>query len=377
MLTESGLVELYRDLKDAPVLSVYVDADQHDPAERDAWRRRLEREVADARRRAEIEGDDLAEFDAAWGHLRGELEPFNGFVPGRGWVGFATPASVRYAEAVPVTMPDLVRWEPGIRVAPYVRGLKQHRPVVLVLADRMRARVLIYRSGEIEEPEDLRADTDVGDLTDVGTHKRAYQTRDPAGLGTTSGVRGETATDQAQRIMEVESERMWKSLVRTMLRYADGDGLMVLGGTPDTVGRLAELVPEVARPRVLQRTALHLGLTLPELRDAAEQAAHELTERMLEGLVDEVVDRARSSGRAVLGREATEKALLGMRVDTLVLSRTFRAGAPDFADHCVGTALLQNARVEEASGTGGDRLDQEAGGIGARLRYRLPGEDGD
>jgi hypothetical protein len=356
---------------------VYVDADQHDPAERDAWRRRLEREVADARRRAEIEGDDLAEFDAAWGHLRGELEPFNGFVPGRGWVGFATAGGTRYAEPVPVTMPDLVRWEPGIRAAPYVRGLKQHRAVVLVIADRMRARVLIYRSGEIDEPEDLRTDTDVGDLTDVGTHKRAYQARDPASPGTTSGVRGETATDQAHRILEVESERMWKTLVRTVVRYAEPDGLIVLGGTPETTVQLAELVPDSAKTRVLERSSLHLGLTLPELRDAAEQSAHELTERIQEGLVAEVVDRARSSGRAVLGRDATEKALEGMRVDTLVLSRAFRAGAPDFADHCVGTALLQNARMEEVSGIGGDRLDQEAGGIGARLRYRLQGEDGD
>jgi hypothetical protein len=376
MLTESALVELYRDLKDERVLSVYVDVDQNDPAERDAWRRRLERQIAEARRQVEASGNGVDGFEAAWEGLRKELDGIEGFMQGRGWVGFATRDRVRYAEALPVPMPDLVRWEEGIRAAPYVRGLKQNRPVVLVLADRMRARVLIYRNGSIEEPEDLRTDTDMGDLSDVSTHKRAYPARDPQTLGTASGVRGETATDQAQRILEVSSERMWKFLARNVVRLAGPTGLLVLGGTPETVGRLAEFVPETASARVLERPSLHLGMTLPEVKDAAEAAAHELSERLQQALVDEVVDQAHSRGRAVLGRDATEKALLGMRVDTLLLTRDFRAEAPDFADHCVGTALLQDAHVEEVSGLGADRLGDEGGGIGARLRYRLDGEDG-
>lgn len=376
MLTESALVDLYRDLQDRRVLSVYVDTDQHDPAERDAWRRRLDGQVSEARKRLADNGEGADGFDRAWALLRKELDEVEGFMHGRGWVGFATPEGVRYAEAIPVPMPDLVRWERGIRAAPYVRGLKQSRPVVLVLADRMRARVLIYRDGHIEEPEDLRADTDVGDLTDVGTHKRAYQTRDVNALGSSSGVRGETATDQAHRILEASSERMWKDLVRTVLATAEPHGLVVLGGTPETVGRLMDLVPETAKPRVMERPSLHLALSLAEAREAVEQAAHELTQRLQEALVDEVIERARSNGRAVLGREATEKALRGMRVDTLLITPEFRSTEPDFADHCVGTALLQDARVEEVSGIGGDRLQDEGGGIGARLRYRLEGEDG-
>ncbi len=364
MMTHQRLVELYRDLKDQPVLSVYMDVDQHDPAERDAWRRRLERAVAEVRRQAETAGNGhgVDAFDAAWARLRGELQSFDGFLPGRGWVGFATRDDVRYAEALPVPMPDLVRWEQGIRAAPYVRGLKQLRPVVVVLADRQRARLLIYRDGEIREPEDLRADTALGDLSDVNMGKRGART---------TGIRGATSTDQAQRLLEVSSERMWKALGQRVSEYAGFNGYVVLGGTPETVSRLAGYLPESFSDRILERPSLHLAMTPAQVLEAAEQAARELTEARLEVSVDEVVDRARSGGRAVLGRQGTERALREMRVDLLLLSRGFIDAHPDFADRCVGTALAQDASVEEVPGEGAARLDAEGEGIGARLRYRL------
>lgn len=367
MLTRSRLVELYKDLKDDSVLSVYLDIDQHDPAERDAWRRRLEREVGTARRKVEEEaGNGLADFDAAWGLLRHQLDEYGGFVPGRGWVGFATPSAVRYSEALPVPMPDLVRWEAGIRAAPYVRGLKQHRPVVVVLADRQQARVLLYRGGEVEEPEDLEADTFLGDLSDVGVRKRSVRA---------SGVRGETSTDQAQRILEVSSERMWKALGRSVAEYASPDGWIVLGGTPETVGRLSDYLPDSASDRVIERPSLHLGMSHAEVKEAAEEAASELSRRYQAGHVEEVVDAALAGGRAVLGLDATVKALREMRVDRLLVTRAFRESRPDLADQAVGTALLQDADIEEVAGEGSERLEREGGGIGARLRYRLDGDE--
>jgi peptide subunit release factor 1 (eRF1) len=115
-------------------------------------------------------------------------------------------------------------------------------------------------------------------------------------------------------------------------------------------------------------------MTTAEIRTAAEEAAHALSAAHHESLVGEVVDRARSGGKAVLGGEATAKALREMRVDTLLLSAPFLRSDPDFADHCAGAALSQHAQVEEIGGPGGERLDQEGGGIGARLRYRIDGE---
>ena len=62
MLNHDRWVELYRALAKRPVLSVYRDGSQHDPAARNKWRIRLETGLDEARRR--LAGDALQEFDA-------------------------------------------------------------------------------------------------------------------------------------------------------------------------------------------------------------------------------------------------------------------------------------------------------------------------
>lgn len=365
MLTRAELVELYRELQDETVLSVYLDADQHDPAQRTMWRRRLEGLLSECKR--QIGDDGRGTFEEAWARLDEKLRDHDAFLPGKGWVGFATADRLWYAEEVPVPMPDLVRWEPGIRVAPYVRGLKQERSVVVVLADSQRARVFEYRDGAVDEFSDLRADTFLGDLSDVGQRKRsAHRT----------GLRGETATDQAQRILEVSTERMIKELLQLLAERVGDEGFLVLGGTPETVKRMAEAVPRSLVSRTVERPSLHVEMSPPQVREAVEAAASELTERRQTELLEEVVDQARAGGRACLGREETEKALQEMRVDTLLLSRRFIADQPDLADRCVGTAFAQGAEVEELGEAVGAHLDEEGEGIAARLRFTVRKEDG-
>ncbi|MGD2069594.1 MAG: hypothetical protein PVI57_13040 [Gemmatimonadota bacterium] len=363
MLTHEKLVELYRELRDERVLSIYLDGDQHDPAERNKWRKQLESMVSERHRAlAEEPQEERQAFEEALSRLEENLRSYDAFIPSRGWVGFATADQVWYAEEVPVPMPDLVRWEPGIRVAPYVRGLKQERPVVLVLADSQKARLFEYRDGRVREVTDLRADTFLGDLSDVGVRKRSVNN---------TGVRGETSTDQAQRILEVSSERMLKELVKVVVERVGDHGFLVIGGTPETVKHASDAVPRSMGERVLERPSLYLGMSDAEVKSAAEEAASELTQRRQEEILASVIDQARSGGRACLGRDDVERALREMRVETLLLSRGFIQDDPDFADHCVGAAFVQDAGVEELGGAGAARLDEEGGGIGARLRFRI------
>lgn len=366
MLTRAELVELYGELRDRKVLSVYLDGEGHDPAERKVWRKELEHRISEARERLEEEApDEIEEFERALGHLTSELDAFEAFVPGRGWVGFATPEGVRYVETVPVPMPFLVRWEDGIRVAPYVRGLKQSRVVVLALADSQRARIFAYRDGELEEREDLRADTFLGDLSDVNISKRASKS---------SGVRGKTGTDAAQRLLEVGSRRMRAHLVERLTEIAGDEGFVVVGGTPEAVSSVAGGLPGSLEARILERPSLHLEMSEAEVREAAEAAASTLSRQHQSQLLGEVVDLARSDGKGCLGREETEKALLERRVDTLLIARSFREQNPDFADHCVGAAFEQQAEVEELSAEEAQRLQVEGEGIGARLRFTIRSE---
>lgn len=360
MLKHDELMELYRASRDEDVLSVYLSADQHDPAERSAWRRVLDHCVEEAR--ARLENDHHAAFDAALGRLHAELDDYDAFLPGHGWVGFATPDRVIYAEAVPASMPDLVRYGRGIRTAPYVRALKQERPVVTVLVDSRRARVFRYHDGHLEEPIELRADMFIGDLTDATSAKR------PA---THTGIRGKTGTDFARRLHEVGADRLLKHLAEFVTEQAGHEGFVVVGGPAEMVAAATSRLPRSLAGRVLDRNSLYVDMTPAEVRDATRKAASELTQTWHNELLDRVLDAARGKGRGCTGRKDTEQALDGRRVETLLLSRTFILDNADIAEHCVSTALEQDADVEELSGDVAERLDRECEGIAAELRYRL------
>ncbi len=360
MLNHDGLRSLYRELREERVLSVYVDGAQSDPAERRAWRVRLDRGLAEERRRVEELGRDAVEqFDAARQEIETALSDFTDFLPDRGWVGFATPGRLRHGGGVPVPMPDQVRWEDGIRVAPYVRALKQERTVAAVVADRRRARLFTYRAGEVTEHEPMTADTDFGDLADSSTSKRGSPT---------SGTRGETGTDAGQRATEVSAERLHARVVQRLGELAGHEGFLVLGGTTEAVKALADEAGAF-EGRLIERPSMHMDLTEAEAMAEIESAASELTRGMQSELLEAVVDAARSGGKGCLGIQATKEALREGRVDLLFLTRGMREREGDLADRFVGTAFERAAYVEELSGESAERLDAEGEGVGARLRY--------
>lgn len=361
MLKHDELMELYRASRDEDVLSVYLSADQHDPAKRNAWRRVLDHCVEEARDRLDA-NDDRAGFDAALARVRAELDGFDAFLPGHGWVGFATADRLIYAEAVPASMPDLVRYGHGIRSAPYVRALKQERPVVTVLVDSRRARIFRYHDGRLDEPIELRADMFIGDLTDATSAKRAT---------THTGIRGTTGTDLAQRLHDVGADRLLKHLAEVVTEQAGHHGFVVVGGPPEIVAAATSRLPRSLDGRVLDRGSLYVDMTPAEVKDATRKAASELTQMSQNDLLDRVLDAARSKGRGCTGRKDTGQALGDRRVETLLLSRAFILDDADAADQCVSTALEQDADVEELSGEAAERLDRECEGIAAELRYRL------
>lgn len=361
MLTHDRLVELYRQLEHETVLSVYSDGDQNDPALRNKWRTQLEHGLDQARRRLGSPGE-VAGFDAAARRVQAQLEDFEAFLPGKAFVAFATAEKLWHAQVVAVRMPDLVRWDRGIAVAPYVRGLKQERPVVVALADSQRARIFLYHDGGVQEVDDLRADTFVGDLSDAGASKRAT---------TITGQRGETSTDAGQRFLDVATERMLKDVVHVVEQRAGDHGFVLVGGTVEMQSRLREGLSRHFEDRIAAESALHVDMRAAELRRAVGAAASELTRHWQMGVVQFLFDQARAGGRATLGLAETELALEQMRVDTLLLSRARTREHGEDADRLIGMAFAGSAHVEEVAGPAGDLLDGEAEGIASRLRFRL------
>jgi hypothetical protein len=360
MLARDELVRFYRQHRNEDVLSLYLDAEEHDPAKRRAWRVTLERVVAQATAGA----GDAPQRDAcerAFGHLDRELKAFGAFLPGRGWAGFATAKDLLYAESLPVSMPNLARWKPGPAVAPYVRVLAQATPVVTVLVDKRQVRVFRSLQGAFEELQGIDADTFFGDLSDnVNMSKR----------GTThTGVRGESDTDVANRIERVGAERLLKHLVEVVRECAGPDGTVVVGGPPAMTAAAMQRLSKSTQDRIIADSTIDFFSTPAELKRATETAAAAVAARLQERLVDQAIDLTGAGGRACLGREATERALEQRRVEVLLMSRRLTDAEPDYAERCMVAALEQDAAVEDLVAAGAERLDHAGAGIGARLRF--------
>ena len=362
MLTRDQLADLFRELQQEKVLTVYVDGVGKDPASRRVWRRRLDQELErESHRRNFTDSSDKEAFEAAQTRVLKELEGFHAFLPGKGYVAFATADGIRHAESLPVQVPNLVRWERGPRVSPYIRGLKQLRPMVTALVDGRRGRVFLYKEGEVTEVADLRSDTYVGDLYDPAASRRASMH---------SGSRGETATDAAQRYLEAGTERMLKEVKELVTDLAGSDGFVLLGGEQEALASLKRLLPGSMERRLLENESLWLEMSPAEVKAATAEGASALSRRRQEALLKQVMEQALSGGNGSLGGKDTLAALDHGSVDILILSRGFVETNPDYADQCVAKAFEQGADIRVFGGHTSERLDEVGGGIGARLRFR-------
>ena len=359
MLAPEQLADLYKRHRKDPVLSIYLDADQHDFAERGKWRIALKTAVSEQREKAA----DSSRFDKAFEHLSEPLGESDGsFLAGRGWVGFATPDGILHSESLPVPMPNLVRWEDGLRVAPYARALKQARHVVAVVIDSRKARILRYRMGLLSERDFLEADTFLGDLTDVHVAKV------PA---THSGIRGKTSTDAARDFLDVERDRLVGRVAEEVRKEVGNEGLLIVGGAERTVDALVRELGDFADSRRRILHSLNFDMSDTELTRSVERVASEVSTESNGQIVEHLLGEARSGGDGCLGEAETERALVEARVDTLLIADSFRRNDPDRADHFEGAAFEHGAKVIEVSRGVAEQLQAEGGGIGALLRYKV------
>lgn len=357
MLTHEAAIRLNRESAGTKIVSVYLDADENDPAERRAWRIRLNGMLRSAS--AELPKDEERAFRAAAEHIERELTVYDGHLPSRGWVAFASPDGLLHAGPTPTPMPDLVRWELGAHVAPWIRALKQSRPVTAVVADRRQARIVAYLEGELHEQVVIPAEEVELDVQQLSKRPATH-----------TGVRGATGTDVAQRVEERTVRRLVRDVVEALAVPIREKHLLVIGGRAEAPREIERALPERARDYAIVAPGIDPDASDAVLKEAIEAAASALSSRLHEALVDEIIETTRAAGRACLGAQLTERALDAGAVDTLVVSRAFLRADPEAAERLIDRALEQGASVEQVGGTVGPRLDAE-GGVGARLRFEV------
>lgn len=362
MMNFPQLVALAHSLREARVLTVYLDGTATDPAQQRSWRVQLDQGLDNLR--TWLNGSDHSEresFEQCVRMLEKELEVFTANVRMPGWAAFITADRVHEASLLPVVMPTQAVWSTGASVAPYMRALKETRPVVVVHVDSTRADVHKYYLGKLERVTTLRAyhtvmkPSHMGDAPRVGFH---------------AGTRGDTGHDEAQRSLLAGTKRMLSDAADSALRVAGPDGWIVTGGIPQVSLHLADMLASRATDRVLHDESVDIHASKAELAAAARAAASKLRNAMDAARVAEIIDGSNATGLGAMGPAATRETLDQRRVRELYLTHHYLDNHAAEAEEAVRSAIDQGAVIEEVSGAAAEQLDAH-GGMAARLRYRL------
>jgi hypothetical protein len=361
MLTQTQLVALHRSLRGERVLSVYVDGTASDPAIQRSWRMQLHHGLTDLR--TWLEGsphDEREQFERCVGLLDAALAGFRGGIGAPGWVAFIAADGVRHAQQLPAPVPTLAVWSTGVCIAPYMRALKQSRPVFVAVADASKADLYRYRLGKLDRVETVRAHHVVEPPSHMGG---------PPRQGFHTGTRGSAGRDSAQRSLLEGRDRMVADTVERIGDLAAGDEWILLGGIKRVVARLAQRLGPVAPNRVLELTSLDIHASLADIAQAARAGASQLRNALDVRRVAEIAELAGANGLGVVGPAETRRALEQASVRELYLTHRYLEDHAAEAEGAVRSALDQDASVEEVSGQAAEHLDH-LGGMAAGLRFR-------
>jgi hypothetical protein len=361
MLTHVQLVALHRALSKKRVLSVYLDGSASDPAMQRSWRVQLDHNLLDLRRwLADSPHAEREEFDRCVRWLDGAVAGFIAGIGAPGWAAFITAEGVHEAQALPAPTPTLAVWSTGPSIAPYVRVLKEHRPVVVVVADARKASIYRYQSGKPDRVEVVRAHHVVDRPHHMGT---------PARQGFHTGTRGSAGRDAAQRSLLQGRTRMLTEAADRAQELAGSDGWILIGGIKRVAARLAERLETHAPHRVTQVSTLDVHATESDIADVAREAASELRDRVDDRRVAEILDLAGAQGLGAVGPADARLALERSCVRDLYVTHRYLEDHASDAEMAIRAALDQDAFVEEVSGPAAERLDR-LGGMAAGLRFR-------
>jgi hypothetical protein len=361
MVTHSDLVALTHSLRSERVLSVYLDPSARNPASKGAWRVQLDHSLKEQRASlVDSPHHEREQFERCVTLLLERLPDVDDLHGPGGWVAFITSGGVVDAERLPVPTPTLAVWSTGIFVAPYVRALKESRPVVVLVADARKASIYRYVGGRLEHVETLRAHATVEPTTHMGGAPRN---------GFHPGVRGSTGRDNAQRALAEGTERMLLDAADRAARLAAPDGWVVVGGIPRVAAQMAALLAKLTPGRVVRPDSLDIHASHARIAAAARAGASALRNASDLRRLEEAIALGGESDLVALGPAETQKVLEQARVRELYFTHRYLSDHPPEVEGAVRAALEQDALVEEVSGEAARRLD-EHGGVAARLRYR-------
>lgn len=362
MTTYNDLVELERAIGDEQVLSVYVSLSEKDPAQRQRWQIDLKNSLDEVE--ASLAGQSHAAREA-FARSRetalAKVAEARGVIRSPGWAGFFVGAREYHAGGLEAPVRTFAAWDTGPRLTPYVRALKESRPVILALLDKRHGRIFKYVNRAIELVESLSADADIDHPYHMSAQPRP---------GFHPGTRGSPGADEVERELLDAMKRMLLSLSEKITKVASDDAWIVFGGMKNVVHEAFARLPKALGPRAIIVEGLDVRSSESMIAGVARQSASTLRDRLDLEIVTEALDGAASNGLGAVGIKDVMQALEQGRVRDVYFTLRFLEQHPREAEDALRMALGTRAVVEHVSGDAALKLD-EAGGVTARLRYTL------
>ena len=282
-----------------PITSCYLDVDGRRFARHQDVEHELEVLLRGARRRANGHRsvhDDLQRIEA---HVRGGLDRRTT----RGLAIFACAARDLWQV---IELPVPVRTQLVINHAPAVGQLEavlhEHEPIGVLLADRQRARLLVFDQGVLVERTEL-----------IDELPRDLDTRGERERGTTEPHVDELAHQHLRRAARAAFD----------LHQARGFEHLALGAPEPIASELERLLHPYLRARLCGRVHLAVGASETEVRTAAELVESRVERTREAGVVGRLREAAITGRRGVAGLAPTLEALHGRRVERLVVSKGY------------------------------------------------------
>lgn len=351
-------------LNEETTLSLYLNVDnavRENQATTPAWRIEMKNRLRDLEAALDESQQDT------WKGVVERLELYlKAYVPrSKGLVLFVTPSDVQ-AHELPVPVENQAGFGRPL-VAPLLWAMDEYEPYLVVTVDQEEAHFYLSYLGGTEFEEGMEIDLEEYDF--------GQKTLMPSASAVTGGhmlTQGNQRGEFEDMINEHRA-RFYRDVVQAAQRIADRNDAdrIIIGGSEQSAHAVHNLMDDTLKARVVTVESIPMRYSPKEVFDHIEQTAlnHERDQEL--ELVKQVIDFAKSGGRGALGRKDVQRALEMQQVEMLVLSWPPQDGSMDGLNSLLQQVLELNSKIELVHSAAANLLNDEAGGIAARLYYAL------
>jgi peptide subunit release factor 1 (eRF1) len=286
--------------------------------------------------------------------------------------GFFWHSEIEY----PIT--NQIRWDRELLLQPLINALDELEPYAVVLADRVKSRVLVAGLGQIEE---------VAHTDDNGRRVRHVKT---------TGTDHAESSNRYQKKADNQIRANLRAVIAKLQTVVSARTLhrLILAGTPEITAELRKLLPARLALTILGSIDLPITARTADILRRTRPIAEKFERETEVQKVNHIVTTAAKNGAAVMGLRQTLKAVNANRVWELIyaggflspgyecpectalfLSRVNRCESCEsrvqpvrnVVERAVEHARRKRAKVEVVTGRAAAALET-AGGIGALLK---------